>query len=81
MNRTWKPEDKATEEQMAFVLGLLVENDMRQVDVAKALVAEWNISIGYANSITTASLLRFRQEGWIEVVERKRRSNIWRIIA
>jgi hypothetical protein len=80
--RTWSPEEKATERQMEVVLELLLEfGSMSQKELAEELSGALNMKIGTARAAVSASLLFFRQAGWVEVLEREGGSNIWRIIA
>lgn len=81
-DRTWEPEQKASDKLMSYVLDMLIEeNSIRQADICKRLRAELGLSKGYANAVTTASLLRFKEEGWIEENGKERRSRIWRVVS
>lgn len=80
--RSWRPEEKVTDEAMNVVLGYLIEKGRSyQADIAEHVAAELGIKLGTAAAYTSASLLYFREAGWVRHVEDEGHKAIWEAVA
>lgn len=80
--RNWKPEDKASDAAMNEVLEILIRRqEADQTDIADELAATMDMKLGTARAMTSASLLFFKEAGWVEVVGNPRgRTVTWRLV-
>ena len=85
--RSWDPERMATDEQMNTVLEILMERgEALQSEIVEELGVRLEMQKGYAGAAVSASLLYFRQAGWVEFVREERTgarggpTRLWRLI-
>lgn len=70
VQRSWEPEEKATDEAMNAVLEILIRRGRSyQHDIADELAAVMDVKIGTARAYVSASLLFFRRAGWVRLIE------------
>lgn len=80
--RRWNPENYSTDDQQMYILDLLIENgQMLQVDITTQMAVDLGMKRTHAQSVVSAALLKFRQEGWIELLDKEGRSKLWRMIS
>lgn len=67
--RSWRPEDKAPDAAMNAVLELLIDHGRAlQSDLASELANILDVKLGTARAYVSASLLMFREAGWVQCV-------------
>lgn len=78
VERTWDPEDKATDEAMNEVLDILLSRGrMFQAEIAEEVQARMGVLIGTARAYTSGSLLYLSQVGFVRHVETVKGKAIW----
>jgi hypothetical protein len=78
--RSWKPQDKATDEAMNCVLEVLIRRGRSyQYDLADEVAAVMDVKLGTARAYVSASLLYFREAGWVRLVEVEDGRAVWEI--
>lgn len=82
-DRSWSPEEKATDKAMNAVLEILMRRGQAyQNDIADELAAVLGVPLGTARANTSAALLCFREAGWVRVVAGEdRRQVAWELDA
>ncbi len=79
-DRGWKGEDKCPDYAMNEVLQILLDRGRQyQSEIAEHLAERLDMKMSTAAAYTSASLLHFREIGFVRVVERGR-SPVWEAV-
>lgn len=79
-DRPWKPEEKATDAVMNLVLEILMRRRVAlQADLAEEVAAVLGVKMGTARAYVSASLLFFREAGWVRLRAEDRTATLWEI--
>lgn len=80
--RTWTAESRATDEAMNAVLEILMARGTSyQRDIVEELIDVLGCKAGTAAAFTSASLLYFREAGWVRLVEVEGNKAVWELVA
>lgn len=80
--RSWTAESRTTDRAMNAVLEILMERGTSyQSDIADELIDVLGCKAGTAAAYASASLLYFREAGWVRLVEVEGNKAVWELIA
>lgn len=80
VERSWDPQKYSREDHQNFILDVLLNGPMRQADLTTLVSMEFGLQKTSAGATVSATLLIFRQTGWVESNDRIEGSNVWKIV-